>query len=138
MPSSDGVGQLGKYKVNFESQECTCKDYVWRGQACKHYFAALIYLSRNFSSVLDNDLPELVKSTTMNADEATVMSGRRPFVRKQKRGPKRKNRRADFGFGSPSPKKNYRATPSPKKQSNKHPHAKIPTTTSKGTFFVTK
>jgi len=65
VPSQQGR-ELTKYKVSLTSGSCTCKDSTWSGQQCKHFYAALIWFGKNFSTVFESEIQQVVDNYSEN------------------------------------------------------------------------
>jgi len=62
VPSSSGR-VLAYYNVSLTSNTCTCKDFLWSGQKCKHILAAFLWFSENFSTVFSSEIQQVTANT---------------------------------------------------------------------------
>ncbi len=63
VPSQSG---RGKYKVNPQEQTCSCPDYDFRRQPCKHLYAVQVSIRMEKTTVIENGkttVTETVKVT---------------------------------------------------------------------------
>ncbi len=68
VPSESG---RGKYKVDPQAQNCTCPDYDFRRQKCKHIFAVEITIRRTQTTVTQTKADGTTKTTVTETVKVT-------------------------------------------------------------------
>src|SRR5215216_6010728 len=68
VPSQSGKG---KYKVDAERQSCTCPDYDFRREPCKHIFAVRVTIEREQTTVTETHADGTTTTTTTEAVKVT-------------------------------------------------------------------
>jgi len=95
-----------QYQVSLSSNTLhTCKDYLWSGQKCKHLYAVFLWFSENFEKVFASEVQHVIAADTPAIQSQSILQGRKQLTKGKKRGPKRKQRLAKFGFRQKESKK---------------------------------